>query len=92
MHNGSFQEREHHRRAHASGVKAEIAHWARTIGLYAPLALTPLIKDPEKRLRFITVASVSAAFLSTALSPHRSHEDYERERRSAENCIAAAAL
>lgn len=91
MHNRSWQEREH-QRAHATGVKSEIAHWARTIGLYAPLALTPIIKDPEKRLRFITVASVSAAFLSTALSPRRSHEDYERERRSAENCVAAAAL
>jgi hypothetical protein len=60
----------------------EVGHWVRTAGLLAPLVIGELVKDPEKKWRFIRIASVSAALISEGLYTHRVQQ--ERQRREAE--------
>jgi hypothetical protein len=72
--------------AHPSGrpfphaPPSEIGHWVRTAGILSPLLIGELVKDPERKWRFIRVSSVAAALISEGLHAHR----IQRERRERE--------
>lgn len=64
---------------HHSG-EGEIGHWVRTAGILSPLLIGELVKDPERKWRFIRVSSVAVALISEGLHVHR----LNRERRERE--------
>jgi hypothetical protein len=59
---------------------SEIGHWVRTAGILSPLVIGELVKDPERKWRFIRVSSVAVALISEGLHAHR----IQRERRERE--------
>jgi hypothetical protein len=60
-------------------------HWVREAGILAPLVIGELVKDADKRWRYIRMASVATALLSEALWTSRIHrERKEREERKEE--------
>jgi hypothetical protein len=61
-------------------VEGEVGHWVRTAGILSPLLIGELVKDPERKWRFIRVSSVAVALISEGLHVHRlnrerTHED-----------------
>ena len=42
-------------------------HWIKTAGILAPLVIGEFIKDPDKRWRYIRMASVATALVSEAM-------------------------
>lgn len=60
---------------------SEIGHWVRMAGILSPLVIGEIVKDPEKKWRFIRVSSVAVALISEGLHVHR----LNRERREREN-------
>ena len=56
-------------------------HWVREAGILAPLIISELVKDPERRWRYVRMASVATALLSEALWTSRIHR--ERQERAA---------
>lgn len=59
---------------------SEIGHWVRTAGILSPLVIGELVKDPERKWRFIRVSSVAVALISEGLHVHRLNRE-RRERR-----------
>jgi hypothetical protein len=59
------RERPHH------APPSEIGHWVRTAGILSPLVIGELVKDPERKWRFIRVSSVAIALISEGLHLHR---------------------
>ena len=55
-------------------------HWIRTAGMLAPLLIGELIEDPNKKWRWIRIASVTTALLSEAMYTHKIKQ--EREERA----------
>jgi|SRR5579864_1936193 len=73
----SFVRQTHH------APPSEIGHWVRTAGILSPLVIGELVKDPEKKWRFIRVTSVAVALISEGLHVHRlNRERREREKIS----------
>jgi hypothetical protein len=70
------RERPHH------AAPSEIGHWVRTAGILSPLLIGELVKDPERKWRFIRVSSVAVALISEGLHVHRLNR--EREEREAQ--------
>jgi hypothetical protein len=62
---------------------SEIGHWVRTAGILSPLVIGELVKDPERKWRFIRVSSVAVALISEGLHVHR----LNRERREREKAL-----
>jgi hypothetical protein len=63
-----------------------IGHWTRTLGALVPLVIGELVKEPEKKWRFIRVASVALAVINEAsyayaVQQDRKERDARRERR-----------
>ena len=56
------------------------SHWIRTAGLLAPLIIGELVEDPNKRWRWIRVASIATALLSEGMYTHKIKQ--EREERA----------
>jgi hypothetical protein len=56
------------------------SHWIRTAGLLAPLIIGELVEDPNKRWRWIRIASVATALVSEAMYTHKIKQ--EREERA----------
>ena len=56
------------------------SHWIRTAGLLAPLLIGELVEDPNKRWRWIRIASVTTALLSEGMYTHKINE--ERKERA----------
>ena len=57
-------------------------HWVRTVGALAPLVIGELVKDPERKWRFIRITSVLLAVASEASYAHRIHQErHERPER-----------
>jgi len=59
----------------------EIGHWVRTAGILSPLIIGEVVKDPEKKWRFIRITSVAVALISEGLHVHQ----LRRERRERKN-------
>lgn len=53
-------------------------------GILSPLIIGELVKDADKRWRWIRIASVSTALLSEGMYAHRVQR--EREERAAQRC------
>jgi hypothetical protein len=60
---------------------SEVGHWVRTAGILSPLIIGEIVKDPEKKWRFIRITSVAVALISEGLHAHR----IQRERRERES-------
>ena len=67
-------------RAHNSIGAGSAGHWIKMAGILSPLIIGELVKDSEKRWRWIRIASVSTALLSEGLYAHRIQR--EREMRA----------
>jgi hypothetical protein len=46
-------------------------HWLKTAGILAPLVIGELVKDADKRWRYVRMASVATALLSEGLYTSR---------------------
>jgi len=59
-------------------------HWLKTAGILAPLVIGEFVKDPEKRWRYVRLASVATALVSEAMWTNKIHKERqqceERER------------
>jgi hypothetical protein len=74
-------DRERERHPHHSGA----GHWIRIAGTVSPLLIGELVKDPEKRWRFIRISSVAMAVIGEGLCTHklqqeRNEREWERTR------------
>jgi hypothetical protein len=95
-----WQDQEHRRSQEKAGralrklepMNGEIAHWVRTLGLLAPLAITEFVPDAARSKRFIRITSVAAAVLSEGFHAHRLHQQRDRARDALEACETAAML
>lgn len=56
------------------------SHWIRTAGMLAPLLIGELVEDPNKKWRWIRIASVTTALVSEAMYTHKIRQ--EREERA----------
>jgi hypothetical protein len=59
---------------------SEVGHWVRTAGILAPLVIGEIVKDPDRKWRFIRITSVAMALVSEGMHAHR----IQRERRERE--------
>jgi hypothetical protein len=71
-------------RAQTSIGAASAGHWIKMAGILSPLIIGELVKDADKRWRWIRIASVSTALLSEGMYAHRVQR--EREERAAQRC------
>jgi hypothetical protein len=53
-------------------------HWIKTAGILAPLVIGEFVKDPEKRWRYVRLASVATALVSEAMWTNRIRKERER--------------
>lgn len=69
-------------RAHTSVGAGSAGHWVKMAGILSPLIIGELIKDPDKRWRWIRISSVATALLSEGLWAHR----VGQRREAREHC------
>jgi hypothetical protein len=58
-------------------------HWIKTAGILAPLIIGELVKDADKRWRYIRLASVATALVSEGMYTNRikrERDEYRQER------------
>src|ERR1022692_5344164 len=72
----------HH--AQTSVGAGSAGHWIKMAGILSPLIIGELVKDADKRWRWIRIASVSTALLTEGMYAHRVQR--EREERAASRC------
>jgi hypothetical protein len=72
-----------HREAfhHSHTKMGAIGHWVRTAGLLAPLVIGELIKDPDKRWRWVRIASVATTLVSEGLYTNKVRREREPTRQ-----------
>jgi hypothetical protein len=56
-------------------------HWVRMAGMMAPLVIGEIIKDPDKRWRWIRIASVATALVSEGFYTHRIQQERREQRQ-----------
>jgi hypothetical protein len=71
-------------RANSHVGAGSAGHWIKMAGILSPLIIGELVKDADKRWRWIRIASVSTALLSEGMYAHRVQR--EREERAASRC------
>ena len=79
-----FTSRQCFRQAHSSLGAA--GHWIKMGGIMAPLVIGELVKDPDKRWRWIRIASVATALVSEGLYTHRIAEERKERQSRRERC------
>ena len=52
-------------------------HWVKTAGILSPLLIAEFVKDPERKWRYVRLASIGTALVSEALWTHRIHKERE---------------
>jgi hypothetical protein len=68
-------------RAHTSIGAGSAGHWIKMAGILSPLVIGELVKDSDKRWRWIRIASVATALISEGIHTQRlMQERRERER------------
>jgi len=68
-------------RAHTSVGAGSPGHWLKMAGILSPLIIGELVKDADKRWRWIRISSVATALLSEGLWAHR-----VRQREELRHC------
>jgi hypothetical protein len=81
---GAPPERQAFHRPHIS--LGATGHWVKTLGILSPLVIGELVKDPEKRWRYVRLASVGTALVSEAFWTHKIH----KEKEACEHCSEQA--
>jgi hypothetical protein len=77
-------ERECFQHAHSSIGAGSAGHWIRMAGILSPLIIGELVKDADKRWRWIRIASVTTALVSEGL--HAQRISQERREQKRERC------
>jgi len=70
--------------AHSSIGAGSAGHWIKMAGILSPLIIGELVKDNEKRWRWIRIASVATALISEGFHTQRvlqQRREREEERR-----------
>ena len=84
---GEYQASLHRQAIHHPRTSLGAAgHWIHFASVAAPLIIPELTKDPEKRWRYLRLASVGAAIASEAIWTHK----LAQERKKDEACEAAS--
>ena len=73
--------KEQYPRASSHTPPSEVGHWVRTAGILSPLIIGEIVKDPEKKWRFIRVSSVAAALISEGLHVHKLRREREERQK-----------
>lgn len=71
-----------HAEAHIGAGSA--GHWIRMAGILSPLIIGELVKDSDKRWRWIRISSLATALVSEGLYQYR--EQQRREERTQRHC------
>jgi len=75
-------ERQTFQRAHTSIGAGSAGHWIKMAGILSPLVIGELVKDADKRWRWIRISAVATALLSEGLYAHRvSQRRQEQQER-----------
>jgi hypothetical protein len=71
----------HHKQAfhHSRSSLGATGHWVHLLSVAAPLVIGEMIKDPEKRWRYLRLASVGAAIASEAVWTLRLSKDKKKD-------------
>jgi hypothetical protein len=77
-------ERQAFHRPHTSLGAA--GHWLREAGILAPLIISEVVKDGEKRWRLIRIASIGTALLSEGMWTAKVHKEREIARQREAMC------
>jgi hypothetical protein len=75
-----ISDRQCFQRGQTSVGAGSAGHWIKMAGILSPLIIGELVKDADKRWRWIRIASVSTALLSEGMYAHRVQR--EREDRA----------
>jgi hypothetical protein len=80
------QSQQHHRQGFShSHVSMGAWHWIKTAGILAPLVIGEFVKDPDKRWRYIRIASVATAMVSEAMWSNRISKERDQCRDEREH-------
>ena len=83
---GAHRQAFHHSRTSLGAA----GHWIHLASVTAPLVIGELVKDPEKRWRWMRMASVAAALASEALWTHKLAKDRRKDEEAREALHACA--
>jgi hypothetical protein len=61
-------------------------HWIREAGILAPLVISELVKDGEKKWRYIRIASIATALLSEGMWTAKVHRERQAAREREAMC------
>jgi hypothetical protein len=82
--NAPDSSRQPFQRAHSSIGAGSAGHWIKMAGILSPLVIGEIVKDADKRWRWIRVSAVATALVSEGLYAHRvsqrRQEEQQRER------------
>ena len=67
--------------AHSSIGAGSAGHWIKMAGILSPLVIGEIIKDADKRWRWIRIASVATALVSEGLYAHRVSQRRQEQQR-----------
>ena len=73
-------DRERHRSRPHHSAPSPVGHWTRTVGALVPLVIGELVKEPEKRWRFIRIASVALAVINEGAYAYRVQQQRRDEQ------------
>jgi hypothetical protein len=79
-----ISDRQCFQRANTHVGAGSAGHWIKMAGILSPLIIGELVKDADKRWRWIRIASVSTALLSEGMYAHRVQR--ERAERAVQRC------
>jgi hypothetical protein len=85
--------------AHPSIIRARrlarLGHWIHMAAIAAPLLIGEFVKDPDKRWRYLRLASVGTALASEAIWTHRLSKDRQKDedaRAALADCFSGQSL
>lgn len=72
--------------AHTSVGAGSAGHWIRMAGILSPLIIGELVKNPDKRWRWIRISAVATALVSEGLYTQRVRQRREEEEEHRQHC------